>query len=77
MRTLRDARREKLISIETLAEMSGVSTKTIVETELQRSAPKLRTIKKLSEALEVLPLEIEEFADAILNEDESAKKIAA
>ena len=76
MRTLRDARREKLISIETLSEMSGVSTKTIVETELQRSAPKLRTIKKLSEALDVPPLEIEEFAGAIL-EDDSIKKLAA
>ncbi len=76
MRTLRDARREKLISIETLSEMSGVSTKTIVETELQRSAPKLRTIKRLSEALDVAPLEIEEFADAIL-EDDSIKKLAA
>ncbi len=62
MKTLRTWRQERLVSIEDLAEKSGVSTKTIVETELGRTTPKYRTIRRLSEALEVDPGEVEEFA---------------
>ena len=62
MKTLRAWRQERLISIEDLAAKSGVSTKTIVETELGRTTPKYRTIRRLSEALDVDPGEVEEFA---------------
>ena len=75
MQTLREIRRSKLISIEDLAEMAGVSTKTIVEIELQRSMPRLRTIRKLSDALEVEPGSVEEFAAAIA--DDPGKVLAA
>ena len=77
MPTLREVRRGKLISIEGLAEAAGVSTKTIVEIELGRSVPRLRTIKKLSEALEVEPKWVEEFAAAIANDGDHTKKLAA
>jgi transcriptional regulator with XRE-family HTH domain len=77
MPTLREVRRGKLISIEGLAEASGVSTKTIVEIELGRSVPRLRTIRKLSEALEVAPSGVEEFAAAIADDGDSTKKLAA
>jgi transcriptional regulator with XRE-family HTH domain len=77
MTRLRDIRRGKLISIEALAELAGVSTKTIVEIELGRSLPRLRTIKKLSEALEVEPASVEEFAAAIAGEPQPTKKLAA
>lgn len=77
MQKLRDARRGKLISIEGLADSSKVSTKTIVEIELGRQVPRLRTIKKLSEALNVDPASIEEFSDAMFNPEEAAKKLAA
>jgi transcriptional regulator with XRE-family HTH domain len=77
MKSLRELRREKLMSIEQLAELTGVSTKTIVETELGRTQPKLRTIRKLSEALGVGPLEIEEFALAIQSPTDELKKLAA
>lgn len=69
MKTLREWRRERLISIEDLAEKTGVSTKTIVETELGRTRPKFRTIRKLSEALNVEPREVSEFAAAIDQRD--------
>jgi transcriptional regulator with XRE-family HTH domain len=78
MKPLREARREKALSIEALAEESGVSTKTIVQIELTRSLPKLRTIGKLSKALGVEPIEIEEFAAAIRGDSiEDLKKAAA
>jgi transcriptional regulator with XRE-family HTH domain len=77
MKTLRELRRERLMSIEGLAEATGVSTKTIVETELGRSQPKLRTIKRLSEALSVDPLTVEEFAAAIQDDGDQSKKLAA
>jgi len=77
MQKLRDARRGKLISIEGLADSSKVSTKTIVEIELGRQVPRLRTIKKLSNALEVDPASIEEFSAAMFNPEEAAKKLAA
>lgn len=77
MPTLREVRRGKLISIEGLSEMSGVSTKTIVEIELGRSTPRLRTIRRLSEALEVEPGKVQEFAAAIADDGDTAKKLAA
>lgn len=77
MKPLRDVRRGKLISIEGLADKAGVSTKTIVEIELGRSVPRLRTIKKLSEALEVDPTSVEEFSLAIAGGSDSTKKLAA
>lgn len=69
MKTLREWRRDQLVSIEDLAERAGVSTKTIVETELGRSRPKFRTMRKLSEALDVDPKEVAEFAAVISGEE--------
>ena len=51
MKTLREHRHALFISIEDLAKKAGVSTKTIVDTELGRTQPKFRTIRKISEAL--------------------------
>jgi DNA-binding XRE family transcriptional regulator len=62
MKTLREHRHAAFLSIEDLAAKAGVSTKTIVETEHGRTQPKFRTIRKISEALGVDPMEIEEFA---------------
>lgn len=62
MKTLREHRHAAFLSIEDLAKKAGVSTKTIVETEHGRTQPKFRTIRKISEALSVDPMEIEEFA---------------
>jgi transcriptional regulator with XRE-family HTH domain len=77
MPTLRAVRRGKLISIEDLAELAGVSTKTIVEIELGRSTPRLRTIRKLSAALDVDPASVDEFVAAIAEGGDPTKKLAA
>ena len=62
------ARRLKLWSMRELAERSGVSTRTINTIELGRTTPSLATIRRLSEALEVDPIEVDEFRDAIMGE---------
>lgn len=65
MQPLRAVRRGHLVSIEDLAARAGVSTKTIVEIEYGRSVPQLRTIRRLSAALDVDPASVIEFANAI------------
>ena len=78
MKSLREHRHARFISIEDLAEKAGVSTKTIVDTELRRTQPKFRTIRKISEALGVDPAEVAEFAAAANPAlAEQAKKLAA
>jgi len=76
MRTLREQRHAKFISIEDLAEKAGVSTKTIVDTELGRTQPRFRTIRKISEALGISPADVAEFA-AVIEQDVEPKKLAA
>ena len=77
MRTLRETRLARLISIEDLAKQTGVSTKTIVETELGRTRPKLKTMRTLSQALGVDPLGIEEVRAAITGEGASNRATVA
>ena len=60
------ARRTRLWSIRELAQRAGVATRTINDIELGRTTPSLVTIRKLSEALGMDPLEVDEFRDAIL-----------
>jgi transcriptional regulator with XRE-family HTH domain len=60
------ARRLKFWSIRELAQRAGVATRTINAIELGRTTPSLATIKKLSETLDVDPLEVDEFRDAIM-----------
>jgi transcriptional regulator with XRE-family HTH domain len=55
----------RLESSKTLAVKAGVSNKTILEIENGRNVPTFRTIRRLSEALNVDPAEVEEFAAAI------------
>jgi ribosome-binding protein aMBF1 (putative translation factor) len=75
MKSLREHRRAKFLSIEDLADRAQVSTKTIVDTELGRTQPKFRTIRKLSEALGIDPAEVAEFA-AVGQLDEEEKAAA-
>jgi transcriptional regulator with XRE-family HTH domain len=69
MRTLREHRRSRYLTIEALASASGVSPKTIVETEHGRTVPKFRTILALSKALGVEPGEVAEFAAVVAEPD--------
>jgi transcriptional regulator with XRE-family HTH domain len=65
MKSLREWRALRLESSKTLAVKAGVSNKTILEIENGRNVPTFRTIRRLSEALDVDPSEVAEFAAAI------------
>ena len=65
MQSLRQWRAARLLSSKGLAAKTGVSNKTILDIENGKRMPTFRTIQTLSNALEVDPQEVSEFADAI------------
>lgn len=65
MMTLREWRANRLMGTKVLAARAGVSNKTIVQIEHGRQLPNFGTIQKLSQALDVEPGEVKEFAAAI------------
>ena len=65
MATLREARLARTLSQRDLAECAGVTQKTIVDLELGRQEPRLRTIRLIAAALGVEPAEVDEFRRAI------------
>ncbi len=65
MPTLREARLEQAYSVHDLAAKAGVSNKTIIDIEHGRVVPKLRTIRRLSEALGIRPADIAEFTKSV------------
>ena len=65
MRTLREWRALRLLSVRALADKAGTSNKTIVQLENGKQLPTFRTMQRLSAALGVDPSEIAEFAAAI------------
>ena len=58
MERLRELRREQVLSLRELEEMSGVSYNTIWRIEDGRQGAHPRTIRKLAEALGVRPSEL-------------------
>ena len=65
MRTLREVRVGRLLSIRGLAQLAGVSPQTVQLVEGGRVLPQPGTIRKLAAALEVEPGEIAEFRRAM------------
>lgn len=65
MKTLREWRAERLLSVRALALKAGVSTKTVTEIEYSRLVPTFRTIQRLATALGVDPKKVTELAAAI------------
>lgn len=74
VRPLREWRTEKLLSVEVLAAKAGVTAKTLSLVERGLSTPAYRTMRRISDALEVDPLAVTEFVEAI---EERQSKIAA
>lgn len=62
---LRKARLQRLLSQRALAKQAGVALKTVIDLELGRTQPHFETMRKLSEALGVEPIEIDEFWQAL------------
>lgn len=65
MKTLREWRLERLLSVRGLAERSGVTAKTIVDIEYGRRRPHYETMRRLCAALDVRPADVTEFAAAL------------
>lgn len=72
MKTLREWRAARLHSSKTLAIAAGVSNKTILAVENGHHLATFRTIARLSEALDVKPEEVTEFAAAIAERGKAA-----
>lgn len=64
MLTLREARQQRQLSQQALADRAGVARVTVSQIELGKSGPRPHVARRLSEALEMQPSEIEEFAQA-------------
>lgn len=64
MLTLREARQQRRLSQQALADRAGVARVTVSQIELGKSGPRPHVARRLSEALGVQPSDIEEFAIA-------------
>ena len=62
---LHEARARRLLSVRKLAEAAGVAPATIYHIEHGRTSPSFRAIRDISAALDMDPLDIEEFAAVI------------
>lgn len=65
MMPLNELRRRRALSLAALAARAGVAPKTINDVERGLVVPKLRTVRRLCDALGVEPAEVTEFAAAI------------
>ncbi|MDQ3692781.1 MAG: helix-turn-helix domain-containing protein [Chloroflexota bacterium] len=62
---LRALRIARALSQRDLAERAGVTQKTVLDLELGRQEPRLRTIRRIATAFGVEPAEIDEFREAL------------
>ena len=78
MPPLREVRIRRLLSLRELAKRANVAQRTIVEAEAGRQVPQPRTMRKLAEALDMDPMEVDEFRAAIeVAVEAAAEKVAA
>lgn len=62
---LKEARARRYLSMRELATKAGVSLATIRDVESGRTVPRLGTARKLAQALEMDPDEVDEFRVAV------------
>ena len=65
VKPLREWRIDRILSYRQLAELSGVTPKTLVDIEHGKRLAHYETIRKVSAALNVAPLDVTEFANAL------------
>jgi DNA-binding XRE family transcriptional regulator len=65
MPSLREMRIRRLLSIREFAKRASVAQRTIVEAEAGRQKSRPTTMRKIAAALDVDPMEIDEFRAAI------------
>ncbi len=74
MRTLKELRHARMLTLTELAVRADVAYATVQAVEAHKREPSIRTIRKISEALSVDPGEVTEFARAL---EERAARLAA
>jgi transcriptional regulator with XRE-family HTH domain len=74
MAKLRDHRIRRLWSQDELARRAGIAVRTIVNIETRQRMPRLLTMRRITEALEVDWSEVDEFRVAVEDREE---KVAA
>ena len=72
IRTLKQARTARMLTVRGLAEKAGVSLAATHEAETGKRRPRFGTIKRLSDALGVEPESITEFRSVLFGEEEGA-----
>jgi transcriptional regulator with XRE-family HTH domain len=73
MKTLREWRLDRLMSVGELARRSGITKKTLIDLEYgRRSNAHYDTIRQVSAALDVQPAEITEFASVLEERSKNA-----
>ena len=75
MVSLQEARTRRLLSVRKLAERAGVAPATVYHIEHGRTTPSFRAIRDLSAALEMDPLDVDEFA-AVIEATGAGKAVA-
>jgi transcriptional regulator with XRE-family HTH domain len=63
--SLRDERIKRLLSVRALAELAGVAPTTVHLIETGQRRPQFLTIHRISEAMGVDPLEVQEFRSVL------------
>ena len=71
VRSLREVRAERLLSLRELAQRADVAPSTIYLIEAGRTRPRLSVVRRLSEALAVDPRAVTEFRRAIRDHADS------
>lgn len=71
MQSLRELRINALLSQTALANLAGVAPRTILATELGRQTPSLIIMRLISDALEVEPKDVTEFAAAMASKSKT------
>jgi DNA-binding XRE family transcriptional regulator len=74
MATLRNLRRRQLLSQRDLAQKAGVTASTVYLIETGRTEPRLKIMRQLCEALNVHPMEVDEFRSVLEVESEPAAR---
>jgi DNA-binding XRE family transcriptional regulator len=65
MATLRNLRRRQLLSQRDLAQKAGVTASTVYLIETGQTEPRLKVMRQLCEALNVHPMEVDEFRNVL------------
>ena len=72
VRTLKQARTARMLTVRGLAAAAGVSLAAVHEVETGKRRPRFGTIKRISDALGAAPESIAEFRAVLLGEEEGA-----